>query len=124
MQALSPQQAKDLLGLMTGQGLLQTQATYNTAATAIPAIFGSQVNSEVQVSPQCLLNLRLFCQHWSRSRHSVRDNIEMLVGRNVEVDYAQAPDASFRATQPSEGAVVLLLMPCFVMLLCFETECI
>lgn len=85
MQALSPQQAKDLLGLMTRQGLLQTQATYNTATAAIPAVFGSQVNSEVQVSLQCLLKLPLFCQHWSRSC-SVRDNIEMLVEQSWKLD--------------------------------------
>ncbi|KAL0049611.1 hypothetical protein WJX82_006036 [Trebouxia sp. C0006] len=41
LQALTPQQAKALIGLMTAQGVLKQQAISKISETAVPSIFGS-----------------------------------------------------------------------------------
>lgn len=65
IQALSPQQAKTLLEIMTSQGQLEVQATYDAAPAAVPAVFGLKLDREVQVSmPNPSFPLRSLCIPW------------------------------------------------------------
>lgn len=81
LQALSPQQAKSLLDLMTTQGQLKVQATYESSSAALPAIFGLTASSETQVS-------RLHLPRWLLKHHvlyfltafSMTDSLEIGLG--------------------------------------------
>jgi len=50
VQALTPQQAKALIGLMTAQGVLKQQAISKISETAVPSIFGSSQPVNMLVS--------------------------------------------------------------------------
>ncbi len=67
MQALTPQQAKALIELMTAQGTLQREAVTKPLKAAVPSIFGPSEPIGMQVSQNtlCVSGVWLWCMYRS-----------------------------------------------------------